>query len=341
MSKVKAKNQNLIKNTDSVFRYNLDLIIMMTPLFILGSYFNGFHAFRLAFSAILSGVITEFIACKIMKTDNTVKDLSAVSAALAISLMLPASCPAYIAASGAVFSVLVAKIPFGGAKNAPFVPAAAGFAFLCVCFPTEVFTYPSLATATNTPIVGSEGFVKGIPFSEMLSYGKSIDINYFEMISVLSGKIVGPIGTTSLLAFVGIGIYLLIRRSNRFVISISFILTCVIMAMLFPRVNSGILASIIMELSSGTLLFVGLILLHDPATAPSKLPYSVLYGVGAGVICMLLRYFAKYPEAACFSVLIMNAISPVIEDYIKIFKNRENKKKKSALNKAKGGNENG
>ena len=342
MAKSKTKNENLITNTDSVFRYNLDLIIMMIPLVIMGIYLNGYHALRLTFPAVVSAVAVEFIANKISRSDNSLGDLSAVATALAISLMLPATCPAYIAAAGSVFAILVAKIPFGGAKHAPFVPAAAGFAFLCVCFPAEVFTYPSVETAFNSVLTGAEGFVKGTSFGEMLSYGKSIELNSLKMISVLGGKTAGPLGTTYVLAFMGIAVYLFAKRRKKFYVSFAFILTCAVMAMLFPRVNSGIATSVTMELSAGTLLFVGLILIHDPATAPYRAPYSVLYGIGAGVICMLLRYFAKYPEGACFSMLIMNAITPVVKDYAKMIK-KELKKKKKAQNslKAKGGKSNG
>ena len=342
MAKSKTKNENLITNTDSVFRYNLDLIIMMIPLVIMGIYLNGYHALRLTFPAVVSAVAVEFIANKISRSDNSLGDLSAVATALAISLMLPATCPAYIAAAGSVFAILVAKIPFGGAKHAPFVPAAAGFAFLCVCFPAEVFTYPSVETAFNSVLTGAEGFVKGTSFGEMLSYGKSIELNSLKMISVLGGKTTGPLGTTYVLAFMGIAVYLFAKRRKKFYVSFAFILTCAVMAMLFPRVNSGIATSVTMELSAGTLLFVGLILIHDPATAPNRAPYSILYGIGAGVICMLLRYFAKYPEGACFSILIMNAITPVVKDYAKMIK-KELKKKKKAQNslKAKGGKSNG
>lgn len=342
MAKRKEKSENLIRNTDSVFRYNLDLIVMMIPLLIMSLYLNGYHAIRLPFLAVFSAVMFEFIANKITGSDNTLSDLSAVATALAISLMLPASCPGYIAAAGSAFAILVAKIPFGGAKHAPFVPAAAGFAFLCVCFPTEVFTYPTVETAYNSALSTAEGFVKGTSFGEMLSYGKSIEFNTLELISILGGKTVGPMGTTCVLAFMGIAVYLLAKRRKKFYVSIAFILTCAVMAMLFPRVNSGVLTSVMMELSAGTLLFAGLILIHDPATAPNRAPYSVLYGIGAGVICMLLRYFAKYPEGACFSILIMNAVTPVVKDYVKMIK-KELKKRKKAQNslKLKGGNENG
>lgn len=342
MAKRKEKSENLITNTDSVFRYNLDLIVMMLPLVIMSIYLSGYHVLRIAVPAVLSALMVEFLANKISRSDNTIGDLSAVATALAISLMLPATCPAYIAAAGSVFAILVAKIPFGGAKHAPFVPAAAGFAFICVCFPTEVFTYPSVETAFNSVLTGAEGFVKGISFGEMLSYGKSIELNSLEMISVLGGKTSGPLGTTCVLAFIGIAVYLLAKRRKKFYVSFAFILTCAIMAMLFPRVNSGIATSVTMELSAGTLLFVGLILIHDPATAPNRAPYSIVYGIGAGVICMLLRYFSKYPEGACFSILIMNAITPVVKDYANIIK-KELKKKKRVQNslKAEGGKNNG
>lgn len=326
LAKRRYNNDDLIRKTDPLFRYSLDTVIMMIPLLIAGCYLNGFNALRVTFWGVISAVISEFVACKIMKKDNTVGDLSAVATGLAISLMLPAVCPSYIPIIGSTFAILVAKVPFGGARKAPFLPVAAGFAFLCVCFPEAVFTYAPITVGTSSPLFASADFVEEISFGEMLSYGKSVNINELEIYSILSGVNAGPIGTTCMIALAGSAVYLLVKRPKKMIVSVSFIFACAVMALLFPRVNSGRTVSLIMELSSGTLVFVALVLAHNPVSAPRKLKTSVLYGFCMGVVCMLIRYFGKYNEGACFSILIMNAVTPVVTDYYAILKKRIERK---------------
>ncbi len=347
----KYSNEDLIRKVDPLYRYSLDTVIMMTPLLIAGCYLNGLNALRVTFWGVLSAVLFEFIACKIMKKDNTIGDLSAVSTGLAISLMLPAVCPSYIPVIGSAFAILVAKVPFGGARRAPFLPAAAGFAFLCVCFPDAVFTYSAVNIGVSSPIFGSEGFVAGTSFGEMLSYGKSVNLNELEIYSILGGVNPGPIGTTCMMALFGSAIYLLAKRPRKMAVSFSFIAACALMALIFPRVNSGVLTSLVMELSSGTLIFAALVLVHNPVSMPRKLASSMLYGFFAGIICMAIRYFGKYNEGACFGILIMDAITPVVTDYYNLIKKQLGDKGsfKSAFKKNKeqlkldgeGGSDNG
>lgn len=347
----KYSNDDLIRKTDPLYRYSLDTIIMMAPLLIAGCYLNGYNALRVAFWGIFSAVISEFAACKIMKKDSTVGDLSAAATGLAISLMLPAVCPSYVPIIGSAFAVLVAKIPFGGARRAPFVPAAAGFAFLCVCFPEAVFTYAPITVGTASPLFGSENFISATSFGEMLSYGKSVNLNELEIYSILGGVNPGPMGTTCMVALIGSAVYLLAKRPKKLAVSLSFILACTVMAALFPRVNAGVLTSIFMELSSGTLVFAALILVHNPVSAPRKLLPSMLYGFCAGIVCMLIRYFGKYNEGACFSILIMNAVAPAVSDYYELIKRNLGerkalkqaaaKDKKQAKLESEGGSDNG
>ena len=332
----KNKSELLIKSTDALFKYSVDMLICMVPLAIISMYLYGIAVLWRILTSVVTAVLCEYIAFRIMKKDKTINDLSAVTTGLALALMLPASCPMYFALAGSAFAILVAKVPFGSARKTPFIPAAAGFAFLCVCFSKELFTYPLSNAATSSLNTNSATNI-GISFGEMLTYGKSISLTPLEIISILTGKSPGPLGTTCMLAMIGIAIYLLAKRPKRFVITLAFLLATSFMALAFPRVNSGRITSLIMELSAGSLVFVSLILLPDPATSPKKFPQTFFYGFFAGIICMLLRYYGKYTECDCFAVLIMNAVFPVCETWSAIIKNyiKEKKKFKNAVKKDK------
>ena len=316
----KTDNDNLIKNPDILYKYSVDILVIASALLLAGFYLNGFNAIRLAFWSILTATVCEDIGCRIMKkTDRKAHNLYAAATGLSIALMLPATTPAYICIIACAFAVIAVLIPFGSARKIPFIPAAAGICFVTVCFPEAVFSYSAVNIGTSSPLFGSPDFISGESFGKMLTYGKSVILNPLENISILTGKTPGPMGTTCILVLIGVAIYLLLKRTENFIISVSFFAVCALYAVAFPRVNSGLFSSVVMELSSGVLAFAGLVLLTNPFTSPKNTVGKIAYGAFAGLLCMLLRKFGVFEESACFAVLITNAVSPAFGDYFNNF----------------------
>ncbi len=299
------------KTDDPLFSYSVDTLLMGLGLLIMGIYLNGIAALYHAAVGMVSAVICEYVSFKLVLKKNTLGNMSAFSVGLLIALSVSAACPLWITASASAFAVLVAKLPFGGTRNAPFVPVAAGVCFAQLCFPLYVFTYPAVSGGLHPVFNNAEGFVKGTSLIDLLESGKAVSLNIFNYTSLLSGKYPGAIGTTCMLAMFGIILYQLIRRPKRLYASFGFLVCCAIFAAVFPRINTGRLSSVIMELSAGSLMFVALLVLNDPVTSPKRPLQSVLYGAVAGTLCMLLRYFGKINEPAFFSVLLVNAFWPV------------------------------
>lgn len=312
-------NDILINNPDTLFRYTVDMLVVTAALVITGTYINGFNALRTSFWAVLTSVLIEDITCRIMKRkDRRTHNMYAAATGLAIAVMLPATTPAYIVFIASAFAVMAVLVPFGSARKVPFVPAAAGICFVTVCFPEAVFSYSPVNIGVSSPIYGTENFVSALSYSKMLTYGQSVFHNSLEHLSVLVGKVPGPMGTTCILVLIACAVYLLFQRKDNFLISLSFFAACTAYAAFFPRVNSTATTSVTMELSAGVLIFAGLILLPQPYTAPSTKPGKITYGFMAGIICMLLRRYGAYEESACFTVLIMNAVGPAVGDYYDI-----------------------
>ncbi|MCR4615537.1 MAG: RnfABCDGE type electron transport complex subunit D [Clostridiales bacterium] len=299
MKSVTEKKQN--KNSYADF-----LIMSAVPL-IMAWYYNGVQVFKLLLFSVISAVLCETAMSLILKVKLRLGDLNAVYIGVLIALMLPANASGFLAAAGSAFAVVVAKMPFGGSQNTPFVPAAAGFAFLCLCKPEEVFSYPPILTSA----VG-----QSTSLASMLTHGNSIRLNSINFINLMTGEFVGPMGATCTVILLCTLIYLLIRRPYSVVNSLGFLLSCGIMAVLFPRVHSGALCSLVMELCSGMLIFAALFLITDPCASPHRPLNRLIYGLVAGVICMLMRYFGKFEESACFAVIITNAIWPVFERFL-------------------------
>lgn len=309
-----------------VFKYNFDILAVCLTLTAIGVYLNGIYALWQVAVCALSAVLSELISFKLVLKKNTVGDLSALTTGMLIGLMLPVSAPFYVGMSAAVFAIVVAKLPFGDVRNTPFVPAAAGFCLSAIMFSDAVFTYPE--TGSDFAFYDSETFTKGETLFDMLSKGDSLSLNVFGRIELLSGAYPGAVGTTSMLTLLGVFAFLCLRRRKRMFACIGYLSAASVIAFIFPRVNSGRFSSVIAELCAGGLIFVAMLLITDPVASPLKPLRSFVYGAAAGLICMLLRYFSKTPDPSCFSVLIINAVWPVLTGETVL-----NKKKATAVSK--------
>ncbi len=293
-----------------VFRYNADILAVCLTLSAIGVYLNGIYALWQILICGLTAVLSELISFRLVLKKNTVGDLSALTTGMLIGLMLPVSAPFYVGICSSLFAILVAKLPFGDVRNTPFVPAAAGICFGAMMFTDAVFTYPE--KGADFAFFGSESFSKGETIFDMLSKGNSISLNIFGRTELLSGAYPGAIGTTSILTLAGVFVFLCLRHPKRMLSCLGCFSAVTIFAVLFPRVNSGIISSVISELCAGSLIFTAMLLVTDPVTSPRRSSGAFIYGAVTGAVCMLLRYFSKTPDPSCFSVLIVNALWPVL-----------------------------
>ncbi|MBE6775326.1 MAG: hypothetical protein E7543_03945 [Ruminococcaceae bacterium] len=336
------KSKEIFSFRNPVFRYNADIFAICLALSVTGIYHGGIYALWQLLICSATAVLCESIGFKAVLKKNTAADLSALTTGMIIALLLPVSAPFYVGISASAFAILVAKLPFGDVRNTPFLPAAAGFCFAAMMFTEAVFTYP--ATGSDFAFFGTDSFVKGESLFDMLSKGNSLSLNVFGRVSLLSGAYPGAIGTTSMLVLAGGFGYMSLRHPKRLFASAGYLLAAAVFALLFPRVNSGRLSSLIIELSAGGLVFAALLLITDPVTSPRKPDRAFFYGLTGGAVCMLLRYFSKAPDSACFSILITNALWPAITGETILAKKTAEKyrkplmKKKAAL-KGKAGTE--
>lgn len=292
-------------------RFYRDMLIMLCAPLVMAVYYYGLRALFLAGVCALTAVVCEFTGLLLMRRKISDSfDFHCVFVGLVIALMLPATAPFSLGIIGASFAIIAAKLPFGSTRGALFVPAAAGFAFLCVCWPDQVFAYPPIA-GFRASVSASQTI--GTSLSSMLSTGYSLRLTILHVFDILSGNVPGPMGTGSLLVLLAASSYLLIRRPGVLLNTLGYVAGCATMAALFPRVQSGRLSSVFLELCSGMLFFTAVFLLTDPVTSPKKPLYRFYYGLFAGVLCMLLRYFGAYEEGACFALLIANAFWPFAE----------------------------
>lgn len=303
-----GKTEKILISKKEYRSFNADTVLLSVGLLAVGFFINGSTALYQAAVCLISGAVSEYICFSLILKKKSFADLSCFASSLIIALLLPSSAPLFVGAVASAFAVIVAKFPFGNGRNAPFVPAAAGFCFIAVLFPAEVFTYG--AEGFTSVFSSAEGFEKGVTLLDMLSEGNSIRLNFFGISRLLSGSLPGATGTTSLIALFGVFVYRLLRKPSSLLVTLSFIFASAVFALLFPKINTDIITCIVSELCAGSLIFTALMLINDPVTSPQKPFRAIIYGFVAGIISMLLRYFGNIYDPSVFAVLIMNCLWP-------------------------------
>ncbi|NLA77523.1 MAG: RnfABCDGE type electron transport complex subunit D [Clostridiales bacterium] len=294
-----------LKNT--IKSYNTDLLLMLTAPAAVACYYYGARAVKLMLAAVLTSLVLEVCGGFVLKRRADLRSMGFAFNGLCVALLLPAGVQYWMVVAGVAFAVIFAKLPFGNSEKSPFVPAAAGVAFLTICWPDYVFRF----SAVGSEYIGGS-FSAGTSLSGMLAHGNSINNSTVSLMELFVGEIPGAMGTVCIIALLGSAVYLLIRRPKKFLSAISFIAVCAVYAAVFPRISAGALLSVTMELCSGSLIFCALFFMTDFYTSPEKPVAGIVYGAAGGLITMLLRTFGVYEESAVFAVLLVNAVSPLL-----------------------------
>jgi len=311
-----------IHGKDSTRSLMRDVIIALTPSLLVSIYYFGFSAIKLALVGAISCVLVEYVIEKyIMKSKVTVTDYSAALTGLLLALNLPPNSPWWIVMIGAIVSIGVAKMTFGGLGQNLFNPALVGRVFLLVSFPV-IMTDWSIPTSwfregidasTGATALGivKEGLAKGMTLNEIFAQ------NNFTYSQMLFSKIGGSVGEVSSFALLLGLVYMLIRRVIRPHIPVTIIATVMIMTGIFWLIDPSKYADPIFNILTGGILMGAIFMATDYVTSPMSTKGMVLYGIGIGVITVLIRYFGAYPEGISFAILIMNATVPLINMYFK------------------------
>jgi electron transport complex protein RnfD len=302
---------------DSVQRIMLDVIIAMIPALLLSFHYFGWNAVRLVTVCVVGCVATEALCRKLMGRDLGITDLSAVITGLLLAFNLPASLPCGMALVGCIFSIAIAKQLFGGIGYNPFNPALIGRVALLISFPVAMTKWPEAlnaarwtslnwvdATTTASPL----GAVKtAISMHQPLSAWDSPT-----MLNYLLGNMQGCIGEVSALALLLGGAYLLYRRCITWHIPLAYIGTVAAFSGLLYLINPDTNMPVPFHLLSGGLMLGAIFMATDMVTSPLTKRGMLIFGVGCGLLTMIIRRWGGYPEGVSFAILLMNAITPLI-----------------------------
>ena len=311
-----------VHGNESTRKIMLDVIIALAPSMLVAVYFFGLSAIMLLAVSVAACVGLEYLIQKYMfKKQPTVSDLSAVVTGVLIALNLPPTAPWWIAVIGAVMAIGVIKMTFGGLGHNLFNPAIVARVFLLISFPVIMtdWTIPTSwfrpgvdAVTGATPLaLINEGLAQGQTVEQILAQH---DLSYGQM---LFARVGGSAGEASALALIIGFIYLLVRRVIRPHIPVTIILTVAVMTGIFWLIDPTRYTDPLFNILTGGLLLGSIFMATDYVTSPMATKGMVIYGIGIGVITVLIRYFGAYPEGVSFAILIMNSIVPLLNKYIK------------------------
>lgn len=281
-----------------------DQLICLLALMGMAVWRSGPRAAVICVVAVLAAMLADYAGCKMTAKTYNVKDLSTVCGGLCLALMMPASVSYWLVAMGAVLSMVVKHI-FGGKDNYIFNPACLSFAFMVVCYPAQMLSYPKVGEIL--PVFGD---ISGTTlYSGLESYlvklGTTQDIS---VIDVLIGNFVGPIGTIHVLVLAVCGICMMFRRALSPTVTLTALGAFIAGAVLFPSYDNFWLA-IAVELISGNLLFGLIFLVNDPQTQPKSVLGRIYYGLLVGIMAVLFRRVANAEASIVFVLLLANALS--------------------------------
>lgn len=309
--KLQAYNPPHIRYKDSGKTIMDDVLLVLVALYLMASYYYGLRAVVLGLFSVALATVCDILCKLLLRQKIGVREHSSVVTAMIIPLLLPATVPYSILAAATLFALVVVKFPFGGVGHNLFNPAAGGFAFVCICFPTQVFSYPM--PLDNIEVFGK--YAGSLVYSAAYTLKAGGIPSSGGFLEVLLGNMPGPMGATNVLVVITCLVYLSVRGTVRIMTPVCFLLTCALFAWFFPRAPVGSIGSVMYELCSGALIFGAVFMLTDPATVPKRGGAAALYAVFAGLINMLFRRFGGFEEPIGFVLLLCNTAVPSF-DYL-------------------------
>ena len=272
-----------------------DVLIALCPAAIAGTVIFGWRSLLVIATCVLSCVLLEALYNLIVKKEQTVGDLSAAVTGLLLALNLPANIPIWQCVIGSAFAILLVKCIFGGLGCNLVNPAITARVFMLVAFGSmAIQAYPTVVDTASS----------ATPLAQIA------EGNTPKLLDLFLGTTGGAIGETCALALLIGFAYLLIRKVITWHIPVAFVGSVFLLS--FFMEGFDVMQALALVLSGG-LLIGAIFMATDYVTSPATAAGKIVFGIGAGLLTFLIRYFGIYPEGVSFAILFMNILNPYIE----------------------------
>ena len=308
-----------IRGPEDIPRVMWTVIAALIPAGLVGVYVFGYYALAVIFLCVASALATEAACQKLRGRPVTITDGSAIITGILLAYVLPPSVAWYIPVVGGVFAIAVVKHTFGGLGNNIWNPALAARAFLQIAYPAPLNSdWRSLENAgvlQNIALTDENGQLIGA-VTRATPLFKETGWEQYDYMSMLIGNIPGCIGETSAIALMLGGFYLIYRGYVDWRIPLGFIGTVFILSQVMPpSIEAPWANDPFYHVLAGGLMLGAFFMATDMVTTPLTKKGMAIFGIGCGVLTVLIRFYAAYPEGVCYSILLMNTVTPLIDRY--------------------------
>lgn len=293
--------------TESVPKIMWSVVGAVLPAAVMAVFYFGITALWMIAACVIASLATEAGINYLKGERLTIKDGSAAITGLLLALVLPPSFSIAGGVIGSVFAIAIGKQIFGGLGYNIFNPALLGRAFLQASFPVAMTTWtlPNTAKYSAVDAVTAATPLGQFKFEQIMT----------DYLPLLTGNTGGSLGETSTIAILAGGLFLLAREYADWRIPVSFLGSVFILGGIFWVINPAQYPDPIFHLLSGGLMFGAFFMATDMVTSPITPRGSWIFGIGAGVILIVIRLFGGLPEGVMYSILLMNAFTPLINRY--------------------------
>ena len=320
MEKLLVSPSPHIHGKDTTAKLMRDVLIALLPVTAVSIWFYGLSAIKLVVVGVLSCILVEYLIEKfLLKSKITICDCSAAVTGLLLALNLPAAAPWWVIVIGSIVAIGIAKMTFGGLGQNLFNPALVGRVFLLVSFPAIMASWTAPAPwggevdaftgATPLGLI-KEGLMSGKTVQEIIAANPNLSTG--QLLFARAGGSAGEISVVALL--LGFA-WLLIRKVIKPTIPVTILVTVALFSGILGLCNPAQFTDPIFNLCTGGVMLGAIFMATDYVTSPMSTKGMIIFGVGIGILTVLIRQFGSYPEGVSFAILIMNATVPLINMY--------------------------
>ncbi len=319
--KLIASSSPHIRSNEDTRSIMLDVIIALMPALIMGIYVFGWRALTVTLVSVAACVVWEWLYRKVMKKTNSIGDLSAVVTGILLAFVCPVQIPYWMIIIGAFFSIVLVKQLYGGIGCNFINPALAGRAILLASY-ASVMAGNWVKVGEKALVVGSNADIVTAATPMMLM--KGVDAagwetltNTYTLGDMFIGRIGGSLGEVSSLMLLLGGIYLLLRKVISWQIPVAYIATVAVICLISAPAGVSAVEYMAYNVFGGGLMLGAIFMATDYATSPVTKLGQAIFGIGCGLLTVFIRRFGSYPEGVCYSIMIMNCTTWLLDKYIR------------------------
>ncbi len=314
------------------------VLLALTPATLFGFWLYGWPAINLWAISLIAAIVGEAIVVRMQSRAvlPVLMDGSGILTAWLLAVSLPPFAPWWIAVLGSLFAVIIGKQVFGGLGQNVFNPAMAARVMLLISFPLEMTSWVAPAplgsahapglldslriTFLSLPLDGMASasllghvkteFTRGVGLDQAL-------VGYYAPFDALVGSRAGSMGETAAVLLLAGGLFLIARRIITWHAPVAMLLGVVVPALIFNAISPNHYAGPMYHLLSGGLMLGAFFIVTDPVTSPNTSTGQIIFGLGCGLMTWIIRTWGGYPEGVAFAVMLMNTLTPLIDQYVK------------------------